>query len=184
MPSAGVVTMSDPQGKGYDPVAKTGGIGFTTGAFARDINITGLPMLDITLSIDRPAANLAVTLYDVLPNGTWIEWDHGTRNLVHRESRESGSPVVPGVSFHTTVNLYPTQTRLEAGHKLGIALSPELPAWMEPQPVGAGATYTIALGEQGAVLHVLTLADGSAQALRAATTATMPSASSGVLGFI
>src|SRR5581483_8449294 len=160
-PAAGVVTLS------ADPRVQTplGGelrAKFATAALSKDVTLVGMPTVSVTLSLDRPAGNLVAIWYDVLPNGSWVEWDHGSRELMHRDTREQGSPVTPGATFTTMVNLYPQETTLAAGHKLGLALAPEDPAWIEPSPLGQGATYTVQLGEKGTALHALALPGGAA----------------------
>lgn len=166
-PAAGAVTLTaDPRVQ--TPLGGDLGLKFATAPLARDVTLVGLPKLTATLSLDRPAGNLVAIWYDVAPNGTWTEWDHGSRELMHRDTREQGTPVTPGQTFTTVVDLYPQETTLAAGHKLGLVLAAEDPTWIEPSALGQGATYTVQLGEKGTALHVLALPDG-ADALRAAT---------------
>lgn len=184
-PQEGTVAMTnDPRAQGYDPKAKTGGLAFATAPFARNVTLVGAPTLTVRASLDRPDANLVATLYDVGPDGSWTEWDHGARRMMHRATREQGTPVAPGEVFTTTLEMYAQATTFPAGHALGIALAPEAPAWAEPQPLGAGATYTLALGAQGAALHVLALDDGSAAALAAAAGGSSEPTAKGSLGIL
>jgi predicted acyl esterase len=138
-----------------DPAAGTGGLAFLSAPMPRDVTLLGLPTVEVRMSLDRLGGNLAATWYDVGPDGKWTEWDHGSRELMHRDSRDQGAPVTPMAPFTTTLNLYPTETTLAAGHRLGLALSPELPAWIEPSPLAAGGSYAIMLGPQGTRLHVM-----------------------------
>ena len=79
------------------------------------------------------------------------------------------------MAFNTTVWLYPEEIVVEKGHRLGFAVSAELPAWIELSPF-AGALYHVKLGASGTTLHLLARAD-SAQAMQDALSGATPSAS-------
>jgi X-Pro dipeptidyl-peptidase len=153
-------TFNDPLGKGFDPATQANGVGFVSEPMPANVTLLGRPSLDVTLSVDRPDANLAVALYDVDPSGKWTEVDHGVEDLRHHASRDAGSWLAPGQEIHATVWLYPQELVLAKGHRLGLSIGAELPKWYEPAPLSQGATFTLDLARSE--LHVDARADGAA----------------------
>jgi hypothetical protein len=100
------------------------------------IDILGAPELMVTLSADKPQANIVVRLCDVHPDGAseLISW--GVLNLTHRNSHEFPTPLVPGEVFTTRVVLDQAADRVPAGHHLRVAISntywPMI--WPSPEP--------------------------------------------------
>jgi predicted acyl esterase len=130
------------------------GAAFATAPMTANVTILGRGWLDAHLIIDRPGANLGIALYDVDPAGKWTEVDHGMRELRHAATRESSAPVAPGQAFNTSVWLYPEEITIAKGHKLGLAVSAELPQWIVPSPF-VGTTLALALGDGKTALHLL-----------------------------
>lgn len=110
---------------------------FTSAPVAVPQDILGFPHITLTLSVDVPAAFVAVRLCDVAPDGasTLVSW--GVLNLTHRESHEVPAPLAPGQKYTVTFPLKIVGYRLPAGHRWRVALSPNhWPLiWPSPQPV-------------------------------------------------
>jgi predicted acyl esterase len=100
------------------------------------IDILGAPELLVTLSADKPQANIAVRLCDVHPDGASELISYGVLNLTHRNSHEFPEPLVPGEVFTARVVLDQAAYRLPAGHCLCVAISnaywPMI--WPSPEP--------------------------------------------------
>jgi hypothetical protein len=100
------------------------------------IDIVGAPELVVTLSSDKPQANIAVRLCDVHPDGASELISYGLLNLAHRNSHEFPEPLVPGEVFTTRVVLDQCAYSLPAGHHLRVAISnaywPMI--WPSPEP--------------------------------------------------
>jgi predicted acyl esterase len=100
------------------------------------IDILGAPELLVTLSADKPQANIAVRLCDVHPDGASELISYGVLNLTHRNSHEFPEPLIPGEVFTTRVTLDQAAYRLPAGHHLRVAVSnaywPMI--WPSPEP--------------------------------------------------
>jgi hypothetical protein len=116
---------------------------------AEPVDILGYPLLDLSLSVDRPLALVAARLCDVAPDGasTLVSW--GLLNLTHRRSHEFPEPLIPNQRYDVTVQLNVVGHRLAAGHHWRIAISPTYMrhAWPSPEPV----TLTIYGGPQSRV---------------------------------
>lgn len=134
----------DPLHRGYDIASKTNGLAFATEPFATNVTILGRPTLKLELSIDQPGGNVAVALYDVDPSGKWTQLDHGSRSLMHAETRDTGKPVTPGAAITTTVSFYPQAFTILEGHQLALTVGSDLPEWIQPSLFAP--TYTIKSG--------------------------------------
>jgi putative CocE/NonD family hydrolase len=124
-------------------------LSFTSPPLVEPLDILGYPEVDLTLSVDRPWALVAVRLTDVAPDGasTLVSW--GLLNLTHRDSHEQPAPLEPGRAYEVTVQLNVCGHRLVAGHSWRISLSPSFirHAWPSPELV----TLTLACGEASRV---------------------------------
>lgn len=118
---------------------------FATPPLMEDVLLSGQPIVDITLSVDRPLGHVTVKLLDEAPDGTRTELDHGARDVRHRDGRETGAPASPGSAFDTNVTLYPQELFLAKGHKLVLVLAAEDGDWWVQSP-DAFASYTLDAG--------------------------------------
>ncbi|WP_176440865.1 CocE/NonD family hydrolase [Oceanicola sp. 22II-s10i] len=114
---------------------------FDSGPLAQT-DIVGAPSLRLRLSSDRPAAQIAVRLNHVHPDGasTRITW--GVLNLTRRDSMADPEPLVPGESCDITVPLDHIAYRLPEGHRLRVAVSTSYWPMLWPQPEAATLTLT------------------------------------------
>lgn len=124
---------------------------------AQPIDIAGAPELAVTLSADRPQANIAVRLCDVHPDGASELVSYGVLNLTHRNSHEFPQALVPGETIAARVVLDQCAYRVPAGHRLRVAVSTAYwpMIWPSPEPV------TLSLDAATLVLPVRPLAGGS-----------------------
>ena len=146
---AGSLWFSDPLGQGHEPGAAKGGLTFLGGPVASNVTLVGAPTVDLHLVVDRAAGHVVVRLWDVDEAGKWTEIAHGARSLRHRETRDHGSDVPTGQAFNLTVHLYPQESTLRAGHRLGITVAAESPGLYRVSPHRL-ATYEVLLGGDAA----------------------------------
>ena len=109
---------------------------FDSNIFENDIDLYGLPFIDLTISSDKKLANISIRLVDLYPNdGEHVLISWGQLNLTHRESHEFPSYLKPNEKYKIRVDLDAIGIKLEKGHKLRIALStcdwPQ--AWPTPE---------------------------------------------------
>ncbi len=112
-------------------------LSFTSAPLKERVEIFGRPQVDLSLSVDRPLALVAVRLCDVAPSGEskLVSW--GLLNLTHRDSHEEPSPLEPGRCYDVTVSLNLRAYAIEAGHRWRVSVSPtySFHAWPSPEPV-------------------------------------------------
>jgi hypothetical protein len=110
---------------------------FRSAALVNDLNIIGMPVLDLSFRADRPAAMVAVRLGDVQPDGTIERMTYGLLNLTHDEGHERSTPLEPGKTYHVHVPLNYMARRLTPGHAISLAISSSYwpLAWPAPEPV-------------------------------------------------
>jgi putative CocE/NonD family hydrolase len=96
---------------------------FDTEALTDDIDIVGAPRLTLTLSSDKPQAQIAVRLCHVHPDGASTRITYGVLNLSHRDSHADPSPMMPGQSYDITLDLDHIAYRVPKGHRLRVAIS-------------------------------------------------------------
>ncbi len=105
-------------------------------------DIVGAPVLTLTLSSDRPMAQIAVRLNHLHPDGaaTRITW--GVLNLTHRDSHAEPSALEPGKTYTVRVPLDHIAYRLPKGDRLRIAVSSAYWPMLWPMPEAATLTLT------------------------------------------
>lgn len=105
-------------------------------------DIVGAPVLTLTLSSDRPMAQIAVRLNHLHPDGaaTRITW--GVLNLTHRDSHAEPEALVPGKTYTVRVPLDHIAYRLPEGHRLRVAVSTAYWPMLWPMPEAATLTLT------------------------------------------
>lgn len=110
---------------------------FTSDPLEEAVEILGFPGVELRLSVDQPAALLAVRLCDIAPGGAsrLISW--GLLNLTHRESHAHPQPLIPGKIYNISLKLNVTAHRLNRGHRWRLAVSPTYwpHAWPSPKVV-------------------------------------------------
>ncbi|MEF2551668.1 CocE/NonD family hydrolase [Aurantimonas sp. A2-1-M11] len=117
-----------------------GSLVFETEPLMDDIEIAGAAALTLTLSVDRPVAQVAVRLVDVAPDGAGTRVSYGLLNLTHRDSHEHPAALEPGRVYTVEVPFKHVSQTFRAGHRIRLALSTSyFPiAWPAPEPVFIG----------------------------------------------
>lgn len=161
--------LRDPASLGHRPGedADSRGLTFLSGPMPRNVTIVGEPLADLRLSVDQPGGQMVVRLWNVTSDGEWKPFDHGARSVRHRESRDAGTPAPLNEVFHMEVRLYPQQTVLPEGNRLGMTLAPTGPAYLDSLfPL---TTYNVHLGgDDASTLTLLAETPEDADALRGA----------------
>ena len=116
------------------------------------LEIMGAPQVTFELSVDRPAAFLAVRLNEIAPDGAVTRITYGLLNLTHRESHEHPAALVPGQRYKVTVVLNDIAHGFAAGNRIRVAVSTSYwpLVWPSPEPV----TLKIFTGESRLELPV------------------------------
>ncbi len=114
-----------------------GALVFDSAPLDAPLEILGSPLLELSVSADKPVAQVAVRLSDVRPDGkaTRVTW--GILNLTHRDSDAEPEPLPPGEPVHATVKLNGIAQHFPAGHRVRISISTSYwpMAWPPPEPV-------------------------------------------------
>lgn len=114
------------------------GLTYTTPALARDVVVTGYPLVGLTVSSDQSTGNIFVYLEEVAPDGTAENVAFGRLALSHRKlsrppydnlglpwhSSRSGDilPVKPGTPYTLQIALSPTAKRFRAGYRIRLSI--------------------------------------------------------------
>jgi putative CocE/NonD family hydrolase len=106
--------------------------------------VVGAPVVHLTLTADRPVAQIAVRLCDLHPDGasTRITW--GVLNLAHRDGHTDPRPLVPGAAVTLRLQLDDIAYAVPAGHRLRFAVSTAY--WPMIWPAPAPVTLTLTAG--------------------------------------
>ena len=115
---------------------------FTSSALQQDTDIVGAPALKLSLSADRPAAQLAVRLNHVHPDGASTRITYGVLNLAHRNGHSSADPLIKDDLINITITLDQIAYRVPKGHHLRIAISSNYWPLLWPMPEAAVINIT------------------------------------------
>lgn len=96
---------------------------FATPPFEDVLNIVGQPRIQLTLSSDKPVANLVARLSDVHPSGESTLITYGVLNLTHRSSHEAPRALIPGKAYSVELALNHIAYQIPKGHQLRLAIS-------------------------------------------------------------
>jgi len=96
---------------------------FNTAPLEQPLDIVGAPRLRLTLSSDKPQAQIAVRLNHVHPDGASTRITYGVLNLSQRDSHANPTPLVPGKSVSVDLDLDHIAYRVPIGHRLRVAIS-------------------------------------------------------------
>ncbi len=110
----------------------------------QDVDIIGAPKIMLTVSSDKPQAQIAVRLCDVFPDDTSALITHGVFNLTHHSSHETPSRLVPNQDVDVHFALDQIAYRLPKGHALRVAISTSYWPYIWPSP--EAATITVKQG--------------------------------------
>ncbi|HET6403449.1 MAG TPA: CocE/NonD family hydrolase [Candidatus Thermoplasmatota archaeon] len=113
-----------------------GTLAFETDALADGLHIVGRPVLNLTLSSDRPAGTIIARLWD----GDRLV-SQGAYNLLYAAGLESPQPLTPGAPVTLGFEMYPTDWALTPGSALKLTLeTQDRRLWYDPDATGAALT--------------------------------------------
>lgn len=132
---------------------------YVTPELTKDLHISGIPKVSITLSSNKPAANLSVWLVS-------LPWNKRTKakitdNIITRgwadpqnhSSITKGEPLVPGKSYTVSFDLMPDDQIIPKGQQIGLLIfssDREFTLWPKP-----GTKLTIDLDNTSLTLPVV-----------------------------
>jgi putative CocE/NonD family hydrolase len=125
---------------------------FDSQPFEADIEILGAPEVVLWIAADRPAANLAVRLCDVAPDGTSALIAYGLLNLTHRDGHEFPAALVPGKGYEIHVRMNDIARRILRGNYLRLALATA--HWPIAWPAPEDATLSLFTTQSRLILPV------------------------------
>lgn len=114
-----------------------GGLVFQTDPLDEDVEMLGAPVVELTLSSDRPVAMVAVRLSDMRPDHQVTRLSYGLLNLTHRDSRRHPEPLEPGREYTVRVPMNYIAENVPKGHRLRLSVSTVYwpLAWTPPEDV-------------------------------------------------
>lgn len=118
---------------------------FDSAPHDRPMDIVGAPVANLTLTVDKPLALLAVRLCDVRPNGEVTRITYGVLNLCHGRGHEAPEDLAVGQPMTVRVQLDDVAYRVPAGHRLRLAVSTTY--WPLVWPSPEAATVKLSLAE-------------------------------------
>ncbi|MBN6041582.1 Xaa-Pro dipeptidyl-peptidase [Amycolatopsis sp. 195334CR] len=137
-------------------------LAYSTTEARQPVRLSGTAKVDLSVSFDRPAANVTGVLVDRAPNGKSTVITRGWTDPQNRTDPARTQPIEPGKSYNVSYELQPDDYLLAAGHKLEfVLLSSDHDFTLRPKP---GAGVAIDLTKTSVTLPVL----GGKEALRAA----------------
>ena len=139
-----------------------GRLGFDTAPTDEDFELVGNAELCLTLSVDKPQANVFAQIEDVAPDGRVTYLTETLLNLLHRKSAEGDCPetpgvtrsfaradalpVVPGEKMRFKLDFLPVSALIRAGHKLRLSLAGANADTFAPPAPGEEPVWTLELG--------------------------------------
>ncbi len=117
---------------------------FDSGALPEPFGIAGPPVLEATLTADRPDAVLVARLCDVSPDGASLRVSYGVLNLTHRGDHAQPTPVPAGRPIRVRLALSDCAHLFPAGHRVRLALSTAYWPLVWPSPAPASLTLDAA----------------------------------------
>jgi len=125
---------------------------FDSPPLADDLEIVGQPMLELTLSSDKPVTHVAVRLNDVWPSGEVSRITYHLQNLCMRDSREMPMKLEPGKRYKVKIKMDDIAWRVPKGHRVRVSISTTYFPMM--WPVAEPATLTVYAGASSVQLPI------------------------------
>ncbi len=112
-----------------------GALIFNSEMLEDELEIVGAPVANISLSVDKPIAQIAVRLSDINTDGKATRVTYGLLNLTHHKSHEFPQELVPGKKYKVEVMLNNIAHKFPKRHRLRISISTSyFPlAWPPPE---------------------------------------------------
>ena len=115
---------------------------FDSGPLSETMDIVGAPRITLTLSADRPQAQVAVRLNHVHPDGATSRITYGVLNLSHRQGRANPEPMQPGTAETISFELDHIAYRVPKGHRLRVSISDAYWPMIWPSPEQTALTLS------------------------------------------
>ena len=114
-----------------------GSIVFDSPPLMDDMDVVGQPVLELSFTVDKPVAHIAVRLNDVWPTGEVSRITYALQNLCMRESREYPTPLEPGKRYKMKIKLDDIAWTVPKGHRIRVSISTSYfpMMWPAPEPV-------------------------------------------------
>lgn len=124
-----------PDGPGDQRQEAGGSLVFDSQPLDKPLDILGQSLARLRIASDKSSAFVAVTVSEVLPDGSATRISYGLLNLTHRESHVDVKPLDPGQFYDVTVKLDECGQRISSGSRIRLALSSTyFPiAWPSPE---------------------------------------------------
>jgi putative CocE/NonD family hydrolase len=142
-----------------------GSLTFDSPVLEEEIEIVGQPMVELSFSVDKPVAHVAVRLNDIWPDGAVSRITYHLQNLCMRDSREYPTPLEAFKRYKMKIKLDDIAWKLPKGHKLRVAISTSYfpMMWPAPEPVrltvyAGQSTLTLPLRKKNAIEKTVTFA--------------------------
>jgi hypothetical protein len=104
------------------------------------MDIVGAPNIQLSISSDKPAAQIAVRLNHIHPDGASTRITYGVLNLAHRIGFDKSAPLVPGEVFDVDFSMDHIAYRVPAEHKIRVSISSSYWPLIWPSPEAACLT--------------------------------------------
>jgi uncharacterized protein len=115
-----------------------------------DLEILGVPVLELTVRSSHPVAFAAARLSEVLPDGTSALVSRGILNLTHRDSHTDPEPLTPGEANTVRIELDATSWVFTAGNRIRLAIAGA--GWPDAWPPPDASELTVVLAGTRLVL--------------------------------
>ena len=123
---------------------------YDTEGLTEEVEILGLPKLQMLVSADAPHANWFARLSDVAPDGTVTQVTGAGFNGTHRESAKDPKLLQPGQSFPLEIEMHFTSWIFPKGHRIRLSISNA--QWPMFWPSRYPVTTSLHLGEKTRLL--------------------------------
>ena len=116
---------------------------FTSLELSEHLDIVGAPKIRLSVSSDKTAAQIAVRLNHIHPDGASTRITYGLLNLAHRKGFGMATPLVPGEVFNVDFSLDQIAYRVPAGHKIRVSISSSYWPLIWPSPESVCLTLEV-----------------------------------------
>jgi putative CocE/NonD family hydrolase len=96
---------------------------YSTPPLDEDVEVTGPVSLDLYAKSSAVDTDFTAKLVDVAPNGFAQNLTEGILRARYRESTSVAKPLVPGATYHLTIDLWSTSNVFLKGHKIRVEVS-------------------------------------------------------------
>jgi uncharacterized protein len=134
---------------------------FETEPLTEALDIVGMPLLELRVSVAAETALLAGRLQDIHPDGASLNVSYGLLNIAHRDGSANPRSFPTDRGETVRLKLNDCAHRFPVGHRLRIALSSSF--WPLAWPAPTRAPLTLATAGSGLLLPVLASENGLAR---------------------